>query len=126
MFETMSQQQPQSKPERKLPSAEELFGSNVFEVEKAGKLKRVSKDIEKPITKEEIPESIREEAKKYAEEKAWFARTPKEANEIKEESIKEFYKLKAKEIERIKKLEEKKKMAEGEKEEIIELTEEVK
>jgi len=127
MFEQMPQSS-QSKPEDKLSQTEKLFGSNIFEVQKGGELKRVSEDIEKPTKKEEIPESIKEEAKEYAQKKAWFARSPQEANKIMEEAISEFYKLKAKEIERIKKLEEKKKEKAKtvEKEEIIELTEEVK
>lgn len=126
MFEKMPNRPQQ--PERKIPP-EELFGSNVFEVAEGGELKRVSEDIEKSSKKKiEIPEQIQEEAKKYAEAKAWFARDLKEAERIKEEAIKEYYKIKAKEIERIIKLKEKEKELKSKenKEEIIELTEEVK
>lgn len=129
MFEQMPQPQPKKEFKKESLPPEELFGSNIFEVEEGGGLKRVSEDVKPAKEKEiEIPEEIKEEALKYAKAKAWFARTPKEAEQIEQEAIKEYYKIKAKEIERIKNLEEKKarKKSVNLKEEVIELTEEVK
>lgn len=134
MFETMPSSQPKKEIKKEVIPPEELFGSNVFEV-KDGELKRVSEDTKEESYKKEleIPKEIKEEAEKYAEARAkfdaWYARNPQEASRIIEESKekyrKEYFQMKAKEIERIKKLEEKKKSSE-QKEEIIELTEEVK